>query len=77
MTTGGLGVAFFAPFDDTRYFFPWRPIPVSPIGVRRFFGERGLAVLAGELLWVWLPAAAVAALSWRMRRHAAGPRGKA
>src|SRR5262249_20927721 len=30
MTTGGLGVAFFAPFDNTRYFFPYRPIPVSP-----------------------------------------------
>jgi len=33
MTNGGLGVAFFAPFDSTRYFLPWRPIIVSPIGV--------------------------------------------
>src|SRR3954467_11384180 len=24
LTNGGLGVAFFAPFDDRRYFFPWR-----------------------------------------------------
>src|SRR5205807_286289 len=31
-TNGGLGVAFFAPFDDQRYFFPWRPVQVSPIG---------------------------------------------
>nr|HRC76832.1 rhodanese-like domain-containing protein [Kouleothrix sp.] len=27
MTDGGLGVAFFAPFSATRYFFPFRPIP--------------------------------------------------
>jgi membrane-bound metal-dependent hydrolase YbcI (DUF457 family) len=30
-TGGGPGVASFAPFDDTRYFFPWRPLVVSPI----------------------------------------------
>src|SRR5215831_7502105 len=30
MTNGGLGVAFFSPFDTTRYFLPWRPIRVSP-----------------------------------------------
>ena len=29
MTNGGLGVAFFAPLDNARYFLPWRPIPVS------------------------------------------------
>lgn len=28
MTSGGLGVAFFSPFDNTRYFLPWRPIKV-------------------------------------------------
>ena len=27
MTNAGLGVAFFAPFDSTRYFFPFRPLP--------------------------------------------------
>ena len=32
MTDGGLGCALFWPFDATRYFAPWRPIPVSPIG---------------------------------------------
>src|ERR1700751_1253162 len=45
MTNGGLGVAFFAPFNNTRYFFPWTPIRVSPIGVGRFFGARGVAIL--------------------------------
>jgi inner membrane protein len=57
-TNGGLGVAFFAPFGTRRYFFPWRPIEVSPIGVG-FLSARGLRVLVSELLLVWLPAAVV------------------
>lgn len=69
MTDGGLGVAFFAPFDNRRYFLPWTPIRVSPIGLRSFFTRRGLAVLPSELLWVWLPAALLAASAWVLRRH--------
>jgi len=56
MTNGGLGVAFFSPFDSTRYFLPWRPILVSPIAITRFFSPRGYAILRSELLWIWLPA---------------------
>lgn len=56
MTNGGLGVAFFSPFDNRRYFLPWRPIRVSPISISRFFSERGYAVLKSELLWIWIPA---------------------
>src|SRR5262245_51013946 len=36
LTNGGLGVALLWPFDLTRYFAPWRPIPVAPIGARFF-----------------------------------------
>ncbi len=54
-TDGGLGIAFFAPFDSTRYFFPWRPISVSPIGIAQFFSEWGMGVLLSELLWIGLP----------------------
>lgn len=56
MTNGGLGVAYFWPVSDTRYFLPWQPIQVSPIGVKNFISERGLRVLQSELYWVWLPA---------------------
>ncbi len=56
LTDGGLGIAFFSPFDNHRYFLPWRPIHVSPIGVSRFFTARGVAVLRSEMLWIWLPA---------------------
>lgn len=58
MTDGGLGVAFFSPFDTTRYFFSVRPIAVSPIGIRGFFHEGGFRVLASEAQWIWLPVAA-------------------
>lgn len=66
-TNGGLGIAFFAPFDATRYFFPIRPIEVSPI-VHGFLSERGVRVIKSEMLWVWLPALAVAAIGVGMQR---------
>ena len=55
MTTGGKGVAFFSPFNDSRYFFSWRPIKVSPIGIARFFSDKGLKVLFSELIWIGIP----------------------
>jgi len=70
MTNGGLGVAFFSPFDNTRYFLPWRPILVSPISLSRFFSARGFAVIENELLWIWAPAilfGAVVLASKRMK----------
>lgn len=72
LTNGGLGVAFFAPFDNARYFFPFTPIQVSPISVRAFFSERGVRVLTSELLWVWLPSVLFAATAlWLRRRQVA------
>jgi inner membrane protein len=71
MTDGGLGVAFFSPFNNNRYFLPWRPIRVSPIGVTRFFTHRGLEVVQSELLWIWLPAALLLSSAWLIRRQAA------
>jgi len=68
MTNGGLGVAFFSPFDNRRYFLPWRPILVSPIAITRFFSPRGYAILRSELLWIWLPAALFGALVLSLRR---------
>jgi inner membrane protein len=68
-TDGGLGVAFLAPFSDERFFFPFQPIAVSPIGLRRFLSGRGLEVLRSEIVWVWVPSIllAGAALGWRRR----------
>jgi inner membrane protein len=55
LTDGGLGVAFFSPFDTTRYFFAARPVAVSPIGIGAFFNEEAFHVLASEVTWIWLP----------------------
>ena len=55
MTDGGLGVAFFAPFENGRYFLPWRPVLVSPIGLAPFFSRYGLDVLVSEFVWIWIP----------------------
>jgi inner membrane protein len=67
MTDGGLGVAFFSPLDTQRYFFPWRPLHVSPIGAEGFFSARGLRVLESEFVWIWLPTLAAAVAAWGVR----------
>ena len=63
LTDGGSGVMFLYPFNHDRYFFPWRPIRVSPLSVTRFFSRAGsilrseapfdaAAILAGVLGWI-------------------------
>lgn len=54
-TNGGLGVGFLIPFDDTRYFAPWRPIAVSPLSISAFFDGSGLRILASEAFWIGVP----------------------
>ena len=68
LTNGGHGVAFFAPLENSRYFFPFTPIEVSPIGISRFFSSRGAEVLLNEMQWIWLPAAVLAGGAW-LARH--------
>lgn len=68
MTNGGLGIAFFAPFDNERYFLPLRPIAVSPIGIRAFFGEWGQRVIISELIWIGIPCTALLFMGWAGRR---------
>ena len=67
LTNGGLGVAFFSPFNLHRYFFSWRPILVSPIGAHRFFSARGAQVLWSEMFWVWIPALLIGVLFYGLR----------
>jgi inner membrane protein len=70
LTNGGMGVAFFAPFHNERYFFPVTPVEVSPISMRAFFTVRGARVLTSELIWIWLPTlAATAAILWLRRKE--------
>jgi inner membrane protein len=53
LTDGGLGVALFWPLTNHRYFFPWNPLPVAPIG-KGMLSLRGLYVIGVESL-VFLP----------------------
>ena len=47
LTDGGLGVAFFSPFDQTRYFFPFRH--------RDRLGSSSFDHMYGESLFELLP----------------------
>lgn len=67
LTDGGPGAAIFAPFTNERFFFPWRPIEVSPLGLR-FFSSRGIVVILSEFVWVWLPAITILGLSMIVRK---------
>jgi len=53
MTDGGLGCALLWPFDLTRYFSPWRPIQVAPIGLA-FLSPYGAIVAMSEIV-LFLP----------------------
>lgn len=78
LTDGGLGCALLWPFDDTRYFAPWRPIPVAPIGLE-FFSPFGLrvaiweAVMFAPLWWyAFRRRGAVSTRAIALRRAGAG-----
>jgi inner membrane protein len=62
LTDGGLGCALLWPFSNERFFAPWTPLPVAPIG-RAFLSREGLAVALTELA-VLSPL--VAALIWHV-----------
>lgn len=55
MTSGGKGVGFLIPFNNERFFFPFREIKVSPIGIERFFSDWGLQVVLSELKFIFIP----------------------
>jgi inner membrane protein len=49
LTDGGLGCALGWPFHPRRYFAPYTPIPVAPLG-RAFLSPAGVRVALRELL---------------------------
>ena len=51
-TDAGLGVGLFIPFENSRYFAPFRPLLTSPLSVRSFVSPRGLEILGNELIWI-------------------------
>jgi inner membrane protein len=69
MTSGGLGIGFFMPFDSTRYFFPVRPIRASPFRLISFFETEGEQILVSELIWIWIPAVVSLVILWFVKKH--------
>jgi inner membrane protein len=55
LTDAGKGIGFFIPFDNQRYFLPWRIIKTSPVDPTMFFSQRGLRIMGNEIKIVWLP----------------------
>ena len=68
-TNGGLGIALLSPFDSTRYFFPWTPVQVAPIGIISMFSLWGIQVLVSEARWVWLPLSLIALVVMVIRNN--------
>jgi len=66
--TGGLGIAFYWPLSDARYFAPWQIIQVTPLRLSSLLASKGLLVAISELLWVWLPCGVLCAAAWIRRR---------
>ena len=68
LTNGGLGVAFFSPFSNERYFFDFRPLQVSAISVRHFFAHDWTGLLGIEFRWIWTPMLALGAAGLLVNR---------
>lgn len=68
LTDGGKGVGFFIPLSNERFFFPWRPLRVVPLELDRLQVTRIGDILRSELLWVWVPATAIAVAARLTRR---------
>lgn len=68
ITTGGRGVGFLIPFNNERFFFPWRPIKVSPLGISEFFSNWGFQVILSELKYIAIPCALVLLFLYLLKR---------
>lgn len=68
MTSGGRGVGFFIPFNNTRFFFPFREILVSPIHMIEFFSEWGVQVILSEIKYLFLPSIFILAVRFYIKK---------
>jgi len=65
MTDGGIAWAFLRAVGTIVLPAVATPIVGLALGMS-FLGAWGLALLASEALWVWLPATLFAAVAWRL-----------
>ena len=67
-TDDGLGVGFTIPFDDTRYFAPWRPLKASPLTFSKFLDSRMILILSDEFVYVGVPLVGLFGVRYLIRR---------
>jgi inner membrane protein len=72
LSDGGLGCALLWPFDLTRYFAPWRPIPIAPIGFGMLSVYGVIVVLAECVLFAPLLFVALRPAAMRLKATAIG-----
>lgn len=68
-TNAGLGIGFLIPFDDTRYFAPWRPLTASPLSISRFLSGSSTPILMNEFRWIGIPLIVVVTVMLLLRRY--------
>lgn len=69
LTNGGLGVGLLILITSRRFFFPWRPLEVCPIGWDWLFTSEVWFILKSEILWLWIPSAAVCMIGLLFRHY--------
>tara|TARA_B110000263_G_C15250633_1_gene483910 strand:- start:24 stop:563 length:540 start_codon:yes stop_codon:yes gene_type:complete len=55
LTNASYGIPFFAPFDNTRYLFPYRPINAPSLDIQYFFKEQFFEIMIGEIILISIP----------------------
>ncbi len=68
MTSGGEGVGFIIPFNNNRFFFSFRDIVVSPLGIKNFFSKWGAQVIFSEIKYVILPCFFILAVRFLIKK---------
>lgn len=68
MTNGGEGVGFLIPFNNNRFFFSFREIKVSPLGIKNFFSNWGAQVIFSEIKYVILPCFFILAVRFLIKK---------
>jgi len=69
MTSGGRGVGFFIPFNNSRFFFLFRGVEVSPIGVEKFFSEWGVRVILSEIKYIVIPCLLILVILYILKKY--------
>ncbi|MDG1728467.1 MAG: metal-dependent hydrolase [Algibacter sp.] len=69
MTSGGEGVGFLIPYNNERFFFSFREILVSPLGIKNFFSAWGMQVILSELKYIFMPCLVILLILGTLKKY--------